>query len=78
VGKFPLAGFKRIEGEENMDNVFYITYNPQLKKFLTGKRVYHSVCGLNPKSNKIFWVYDRTKQEFNDALDEWIANRVNK
>lgn len=61
-----------------MDNVFYITYNPQLKKFLDNKGIHHGVCGLNPKSNKTFWVYDRTKQEFNNALDEWVINRIGK
>ena len=61
-----------------MNNVFYITYNPQLKKFLTDKGVRHGVYGVNPKNNKTFWVYDRTKQSFNNALDEWIANRLNK
>lgn len=61
-----------------MDSVFYITYNPQLKTFLTNKGIRHGVCGLNPNSNKTFWVYDRTKEEFNKALDEWIANKKNK
>ena len=58
-----------------MDNVFYITYNPQLKKFLEEKDIRHGVCGINPNSNKTFWVYDRTKENFNNALDEWISNR---
>ena len=61
-----------------MDNVFYSTYNPQLKKFLTDKGIGHGVCGINPNSNKTFWVYDRTKQELNDALDEWFKNKLNK
>lgn len=60
-----------------MDGVFYITYNPQLKVFLTNKGIKHGVCGLNPKSNKTFWVYDRTKKEFNEALEEWFCNRKN-
>lgn len=61
-----------------MNDVFYITYNPQLKKFLTEKGIKHGVCGVNPNNNKTFWVYDRTNREFNDALDEWVANRSNK
>lgn len=61
-----------------MDNVFYITYNPQLKMFLKNKGICHGVCGVNPTNNKTFWVYDRTKQEFNNALDEWVSNRANK
>lgn len=61
-----------------MDNVFYITYNPQLKVFLSSRGIKHGVCGLNPNSNKIFWVYDRTKKEFNEALDEWITNKISK
>lgn len=61
-----------------MENVFYITYNPQLKRFLEDQGIHHGVCGLNPKNNKTFWVYDRSKIEFNNALDEWVANRKNK
>ena len=61
-----------------MDNDFYITYNPQLKKFLTDKGIRHGVCGVNPNSNKTFWVYDRTKLDFNNALDAWIKNNIDK
>ena len=61
-----------------MDNVFYITYNPQLKKFLESNGVHHGVCGVNPRNNKTFWVYDRTKQTFNNVLNKWIDNRTDK
>lgn len=61
-----------------MNSVFYITYNPQLKKFLSYKGIEHGVCGVNPNSNKTFWVYDRTNQEFKNAIDEWITNRIKK
>lgn len=59
-----------------MDNVFYITYNPQLKKFLKENGIRYGVCGINPTNNKTFWVYDRTKLDFNNAIDEWIVNRT--
>ena len=61
-----------------MDNVFYITYNPQLKRFLAEKGIRCGVCGVNPSNGKTFWVYDRTKQIFNESLDEWVANRKNR
>ena len=61
-----------------MDNVFYITYNPQLKKFLKEKGIRYGVFGVNPTNNKTFWVYDRTQKVFNDALDEWVLNRQHK
>lgn len=58
-----------------MESVFYITYNPHLKVFLRKNGIRYGVCGVNPTNNKTFWVYDRTKQEFNDALDKWVLNR---
>ena len=58
-----------------MESVCYITYNPQLKVFLRKNGIRYGVCGVNPTNNKTFWVYDRTKQEFNDALDKWVLNR---
>ena len=61
-----------------MKNPFFITYNPQLKKFLDNKNIHHGVCGVNPNNNKTFWVYDRTNEDFSNALDEWIANKPNK
>lgn len=60
-----------------MNNVFYITYNIQLKNFLMGKGIRYGVCGVNPTNNKTFWVYDRTKQNFIIAIDEWMINKKN-
>lgn len=57
-------------------SIVYITYNPQLKDFLNKKNIRFIICGLNPNPpHKTFWVYDRTKKEFNDAMDEWMNNK---
>lgn len=60
-----------------MSSVFYITYNYQLVQFMKSIGVKYGVRGMNPRNNKMFWVYDRTNIEFNNALDTWIANSNN-
>ena len=60
-----------------MSNVFYITYNYQLVQFMKNHNIKYGVRGMNPKNNKLFWVYDRTNVEFNNVLNTWIANRDN-
>lgn len=57
----------------NMNN-FYITYDVSLKRYLRKKGFDDILYGLNPKSLKPFWVYERT-DKLNLVLKDWLANK---
>ena len=50
---------------------FYITYNVLLKQYLRQKEINDILYGLNPKSLKPFWVYERTT-ELETILKDWF------
>lgn len=52
-------------------NQCFVTYDVNLKKFLLNKGINDSVYGMNPKTNRLFWVYSRT-DELNKYLDMWF------
>ena len=51
----------------------YITYSVSLKQHLRQKGVNDILYGLNPKSLKPFWVYERTT-ELETILKDWFDN----
>lgn len=53
-------------------NKIYVTYDASLKKHLRKCGINDVLYGLNPKSLKPFWVYDRTK-DLEDVLNSWFG-----
>jgi len=49
----------------------YVTYNVLLKQYLRQKGINDVLYGLNPKSLKPFWVYERTI-ELEAILKDWF------
>lgn len=52
-------------------NKIYVTYNVSLKKHLRQSGINDILYGLNPKSLKPFWVYERTI-ELEEILKDWF------
>lgn len=55
----------------NKNQCFFITYDVKLKNYLSSKNIKDIIYGLNPKTNRLFWVYERNN-ELNKCLDEWF------
>lgn len=55
-------------------NTIYITYDVSLKKHLRQNGINDILYGLNPKSLKPFWVYERTL-ELEVILKDWFGNK---
>lgn len=53
-------------------NIIYVTYDSNLKKELTKHNIDSILYGLHPKTNKMFWVYERTS-ELNNILNIWFS-----
>ena len=53
------------------NNCIYITYDINLKRYLIENGFRDIVYGLNPNTNRLFWVFERTDQ-FNKALANWF------
>lgn len=49
----------------------FITYDINLKRYLWNNGIDNIICGLNPKNNNKFWVYERNNI-LNDMLDKWF------
>lgn len=52
-------------------NMIYVTYDVSLKKYLRQNGINDILYGLNPKSLKPFWVYNRTT-ELETILKDWF------
>lgn len=55
-------------------NQCFVTYDINLKKYLLDKGICDFIYGMNPKTNRLFWVYIRT-DELNKCLDIWFNNK---
>lgn len=55
-------------------NKIYITYDVSLKKKLRDYGINDILYGLNPKSLKPFWVYERTN-ELETILNSWFNKK---
>lgn len=55
-------------------NNLYITYDASLKRHLRECKINDVLYGLNPKSLKMFWVYDRT-EELESILKRWFDKK---
>lgn len=51
-------------------NCIYITYDINLKHYLVNKGFKDLVYGLNPNTNRLFWVFERN-EDFNNVLKQW-------
>lgn len=54
-----------------MNHVIYITYDKNLKNYLYSNGITDILYGINPKTNKKFWVYERTEY-LNNLLSKWF------
>lgn len=55
-----------------MKSKLYCCYSLNLRKFLECKGLRYELAALNPNSQKLFWVYIKTKR-LNELLEEWSA-----
>lgn len=55
-----------------MDVELYCCYSLNLRNFLYSKGFRYKLAALNPNSNKLFWVYIKTK-ELDEVLTEWTV-----
>ena len=59
-----------------MDRVIYVTYDVNMREFMTKRGIRYLILGQSPKPpHKTFWVYDKTTEEFNEALKDWFCNK---
>lgn len=54
-----------------MSHIIYITYDKNLKDYLFNNGINDILYGINPKTNKRFWVYERNEY-LNSLLDKWF------
>lgn len=52
-------------------NCIYVTYDHNLKLYLHSFKIESILYGLHPKTNKMFWVYERNKL-LQEKLDDWF------
>ena len=55
-----------------MKSKLYCCYSLNLRNFLESKGLRYELAALNPNSQKLFWVYIKTKQ-LEELLEEWSA-----
>lgn len=55
-----------------MKSKLYCCYSLNLRNFLESKGLRYELAALNPNSQKLFWVYIKTKQ-LDELLEEWSA-----
>lgn len=53
------------------NSCIYITYDVNLKTYLKNNNISDILYGMHPKTNKLFWVYERN-ENFNKILNEWL------
>ena len=56
------------------DNVIYVTYDVELKRFLNNNGIDNLIYGQNPKSGNLFWVFKRC-EKLNKLIDLYYANK---
>lgn len=59
-----------------MQRVIYVTYDPVMRDFMTNQGIRYLIVGQAPNPpHKNFWVYDKTTEKFQIALQDWFANK---
>ena len=60
-----------------MNNVIYITYDINMRNFLTERGIRYLILGQAPNPpHKTFYVYDKTTEEFKKALKDWFDKKT--
>lgn len=60
----------------NNSNLFYC-YSLNLFHFLRDRNFYYLERGINERTNRVYWTFDRT-ENFNKVLTEYGMNNPNK
>ena len=55
-----------------MNVELYCCYSLNLRKYLQNNGVNYHLCGLNPNSHKMFWVFVKD-EKLNNLLNTWTA-----
>lgn len=55
-------------------SIIYINYDVDFKRHLRSLGIQDLLYGLNPKSLKPFWVYERTNK-FEEVLKDWYNSK---
>lgn len=59
-----------------MNKVIYVTYDINLRNYMTKLGIRYLILGKSPNPPyKTFYIYDRTTDEFNNALESWFAKK---
>ena len=59
-----------------MDKVIYVTYDINMRDFMTKRGIKYLILGQAPNPpHKMFYIYDRTTDEFKNALKDWFAEK---
>ena len=53
------------------ENCIYVTYDYNLKQYLRKFNIENILYGLHPKTNRMFWVYERNCN-LQEKLDNWF------
>lgn len=56
---------------DHKQNCIYITYDGNLKRYLTKNGIDSILYGLHPKTKRMFWVYQRD-EKLNEQLVNWF------
>lgn len=57
---------------------FFYCYSPKLKRFLVENGVEYFHRGLNEKTEKYFWVFNRKDEKLGEYLTAWSEGKPNK
>lgn len=58
-----------------MKKRLFCCYSADLKQYLYQQNIRYEICGINPKSQNMFWVYIRDNN-LNIALDRWFKQKA--
>lgn len=58
-------------------SVIFMCYDLNQKNFFKSKGLKYLITGLNERSMRKFWVYERNNK-LNKALNEWVETNPNK
>ena len=53
----------------------YCCYSLNLRNFLYSKGLRYELAARNPNTNKLFWIYFKTK-ELDNYLNEWAITKL--
>ena len=61
-------------GEYIKKSKLFPCYSIPLRDYFTSKGIQYELVGLHPKSNKMFWIYIKTK-ELEISMNEWSLRK---